>query len=54
MKEPHLRPGYVMAAYNAGLDSAGWLALTEDLLQLPGWMVPSRPTLRKKRILATG
>ena len=43
MKEPQLRPGYAtfMAAYGAGLTPEGWLALTEDLLQFPGWMVPA-------------
>ena len=43
MKAPHLRRGYttLMDAYDEGLDSAGWLALTENLLQFPGWMVPS-------------
>jgi hypothetical protein len=43
MKAPHLRRGYttLMDAYDEGLDSAGWLALTENLLQFPGWMVPA-------------
>jgi hypothetical protein len=43
MKEPQLRPGYAtfMAAYGAGLTTEGWLALTEDLLQFPSWMVPA-------------
>jgi hypothetical protein len=30
-----------MAAYGAGLTPEGWLALTEDLLQFPGWMMPA-------------
>jgi hypothetical protein len=43
MKPPYLRRGYttLMAAYEAGLDSAGWLALTENLLRFPGWMAPA-------------
>ena len=44
------RPGYnaFASARDNGLDPAGWLALMEDVLRLPPWMLPAvRIAVRK-------